>query len=151
MGTYRNMATNPLTWGRKNKIYFRPDPQVNYYVAYQVPDWKRRYHVVANYSQGSISLIVNGENVVSNTVDSLDTEFSFSLTNSVFKTIGDDDYKVTVDAPCMDFPIILNCSALKAFITVGSNLSNPVGVESILLVSPDGPIDVVNTDFCNLT
>ncbi len=71
---------------------------VNYYVAYQVPDWKRRYHVVANYSQGSISLIVNGENVVSNTVDSLDTEFSFSLTNSVFKTIGDDDYKVTVDA-----------------------------------------------------
>ena len=82
----------------KNKIYFRPDPEVNYYVSYQVPDWKRRYHVVANYSQGGISLIVNGENVVSNTTDSLDTDFEFSLTNSVFKTIGDDDYKLTVDA-----------------------------------------------------
>ena len=61
-------ATIPAPYGiylYKNKIYFRPDPLINYYVAYQVQDWKRRHHVVANYTDGNISLIVNGDTVIS--------------------------------------------------------------------------------------
>jgi len=48
-----------------NKIYFRPDPNIDYFVSYEVPDWKRRYHVIANYSSSQISLTFNGKNISS--------------------------------------------------------------------------------------
>ena len=82
----------------KNRIYFRPDPEINYYVSYQVPDWKKRYHVVANYSQSGISMIVNGTNYVSKSVEDIDVDFNFTRTNPLFVSDGSDEYPVTVDA-----------------------------------------------------
>lgn len=82
----------------KNKIYFRPDPLVNYYVSYQVPDWKRRYHIVANYSSNGISLIVNGTNVASKSSSELSEIFQFSQNPGAMRTYGSDNYDITVDA-----------------------------------------------------
>jgi len=82
----------------RNKIYFRPDPLTNYYVSYQVPDWKRRYHVVANYSSNGISLIVNGNNISTKSSSSLTEIFQFTQNPGVMKTYGSDNYDITVDA-----------------------------------------------------
>jgi len=81
----------------KNKIYFRPDPLVNYYVSYQVPDWKRRYHIVANYSSNGISLIVNGTNVSTKSSSELSEIFQFTQNPGAMRTYGSDNYDITVD------------------------------------------------------
>ena len=81
----------------KNKIYFRPDPLINYYVSYQVPDWKRRYHIVANYSSNGISLIVNGVNVSTKSSADLSEIFQFSQNPGAMRTYGSDTYDITVD------------------------------------------------------
>jgi len=84
-----------------NRIYFKPDPARDYFVSYQVPDWKRRYHVVANYSLSQISLIVNGKSVSYKYATELDEGFSFSREDGTVKTIGSDTYKITIDAIAM--------------------------------------------------
>jgi hypothetical protein len=81
----------------KNKIYFRPDPLINYYVSYEVPDWKRRYHIVANYSSNGISLIVNGTNVSTKSSSELSDIFQFSQNHGAMRTYGSDNYDITVD------------------------------------------------------
>jgi hypothetical protein len=78
----------------KNKIYFKPDASVDYFVSYEVKDWNRRFHVVANYSEFGISLIVNGESVISKSISG----FSFTQDAGVMKTIGSNLYDITVDA-----------------------------------------------------
>jgi len=108
-------ATIPAPYGiylYKNKIYFRPDPLVNYYVAYQVPDWKRRYHVIANYSEGNITMIVNGEHVVSKSVNSVVEDFDFSISSGLRYCKGSDNYPVTLDAVAI-YPY--NIDLVRAF------------------------------------
>jgi hypothetical protein len=82
----------------KNKIYFKPDPVVDYFVAYEVKDWNRRFHVIANYSEFGISLIVNGESVISKASSTLSSGFSFTQEAGSMKTIGSNIYDITVDA-----------------------------------------------------
>ena len=86
--------TNYGLYAYKNKIYFKPDAATDYFVAYEVKDWNRRFHVVANYSEFGISLIVNGESVISKSL----AGFTFTQDAGVMKTIGSNLYDVTVDA-----------------------------------------------------
>ena len=81
-----------------NKIYFKPEPNTDYFVSYEVPDWKRRYHVIANYSSSHISLTVNGKNISSKYSSSINGEFSFSQTSNKIKTAGSNVYDITIDS-----------------------------------------------------
>lgn len=89
--------TSPSVYGvyaYKNKIYFKPDPLADTEVSFQVPDWNRRFHVVANYSSSTISLIINGIEVVAK---DLSNTFIFSQNPGGMKCLGS-SYKLTVDA-----------------------------------------------------
>lgn len=105
ISTYQDILTestvvrkNYGVFAYKNKIYFWPDPNTEYYVSYEVKDWNRRYHVVANYSEFGISLIVNGDTPVTKNASTLSSTFSFTLENGLLKAIGSDSQKVTIDS-----------------------------------------------------
>ena len=78
-----------------NKIYFKPDANTDYFVSYDVSDWKRRYHVIANYSSTQISLTVNGKNISSKYAPN---DFAFSQTSDKIKTAGSNAYDITIDS-----------------------------------------------------
>jgi hypothetical protein len=89
--------SSPSVYGlyaHQNKIYFKPDPLKDTKVFFQVPDWNRRFHILANYNKNTISLIVNGIEIVTSSVES---DFSFTQNPGGLKTIGS-TYKMTIDA-----------------------------------------------------
>lgn len=89
--------TSPSTYGLYaygNKIFFKPDPLSSTEVYFQVPDWNRRFHVVANYNKNTLSLIINGTEIVTKSVEQ---GFSFSQNSGGMKTVGS-SYKTTIDA-----------------------------------------------------
>ena len=82
----------------KNRIYFKPNPDYDYFVSYEVEDWKRRFHVVANYSKTQISLMVNGKYVQYRYSDEVVQDFQFSITNGTIYSAGSNSYPLTLDA-----------------------------------------------------
>ena len=89
--------TSPSIYGiylLGNKIYFKPDPNSDYKVSYQVPDWNRRFHIVASYTSSEIRLIINGTDVVSKKYEGT---FQFSDNPGHMTSYGS-AYLYTVDA-----------------------------------------------------
>lgn len=92
--------TSPSAYGvylLGNKIYFKPDPLLDYKVAYQVPDWDRRYHVVAIYTSSEIKMIINGMEIVSKRYDLEDGGMEFSQNPGSMSSYGS-SYIYTIDA-----------------------------------------------------
>lgn len=81
-----------------NRIYFKPEPTLDYFVSYEVEDWKRRFHVVANYSKTQISIMVNGKYVEYKYSDSVVQDFQFSINNGTIYSAGSNTYDYTLDA-----------------------------------------------------
>ena len=103
--------TSPSIYGiylLGNKIYFKPDPNLDYQVAYQVPDWNRRFHIVATYTSSEIRMIINGTEIVSKKYNG---DFEFSDNPGYMASYGS-SYIYTIDAVALYKYVVSSTNAI---------------------------------------